>query len=188
MKFFNFRKKKGKESSVAIDIGTQYVKIVELVPENQGYKIKNYKILNLVSDGKRFLSREISHLIKKAFSDMAIEANIVKSSISGKSLIVRHVDLPKMTKQELKSSLRTQLGALLAMPAFDAIKRMMDPAEIGAAPLLGVDGLVFIGHGRSDARALVSAIRTARQAVAVDLRDKLHSAIQEQLGAPPPTP
>jgi glycerol-3-phosphate acyltransferase PlsX len=57
----------------------------------------------------------------------------------------------------------------------------MDPGEVGAAPLLGINGLVFVGHGRSDARALVSAIRTARQAVQADLLGALRGAIQEQL-------
>jgi glycerol-3-phosphate acyltransferase PlsX len=58
---------------------------------------------------------------------------------------------------------------------------MLDPAEVGAAPLLGVDGLVFIGHGRSDAYALVNAIRVARQAVEADLLNAIRDAIEEQL-------
>jgi glycerol-3-phosphate acyltransferase PlsX len=69
----------------------------------------------------------------------------------------------------------------LAKPAFGEIKKLLDPAEVGAAPLLGIDGLVFVGHGRSDARALVNAIRTARQAVQADLLSALHAAIQERL-------
>jgi glycerol-3-phosphate acyltransferase PlsX len=88
-------------------------------------------------------------------------------------------------KTELMRSTRTKLGALLAKPAFAAIKQIMDPGEIGAAPLLGVNGLVFIGHGRSDERALVSAIRTARQAVATDLRQEIQAAIAAQLAAAP---
>jgi glycerol-3-phosphate acyltransferase PlsX len=84
-------------------------------------------------------------------------------------------------RQELRSSLRTLVGAALAKPAFNALRAMLDPAEIGAAPLLGIDGLVFIGHGRSDARAMLSAIRTARQAVESNLMEALASAIREQL-------
>lgn len=84
-------------------------------------------------------------------------------------------------RQELTSSARTKVGALLAKPAFAEIKRMLDPAEVGAAPLLGINGLVFVGHGRSDARALVSAVRTARQAVEADLLTALQTAIQERL-------
>jgi len=84
-------------------------------------------------------------------------------------------------RQELTSTLRTKAGALLAKPAFASIKKMMDPAEVGAAPLLGIDGLVFVGHGRSDARALVSAIGVARQAVEVGLLSALKDAIQDRL-------
>jgi glycerol-3-phosphate acyltransferase PlsX len=94
-------------------------------------------------------------------------------------------------RQELMSSLRTKVGALLAKPAFMKLKSLMDPSEVGAAPLLGIDGLVFVGHGRSDARAMLSAIRTARQAVEADLLNALREAIQERLAALPlplPTP
>jgi len=84
-------------------------------------------------------------------------------------------------RQELTSSLRTKVGALLAKPAFTGIRRLLDPAEVGAAPLLGIDGLVFVGHGRSDTRALVSAIKTTRQAIEADLLSALRFAIQERL-------
>jgi len=84
-------------------------------------------------------------------------------------------------RQELTSTTRTKLGAILARPAFTNIKRMLDPGEIGAAPLLGVNGLVFIGHGRSDARALVNAIRTARTAVESNLLAALQASIQDQM-------
>jgi glycerol-3-phosphate acyltransferase PlsX len=84
-------------------------------------------------------------------------------------------------KEELSSSVRTKLGAVLAMPALRKIKKMMDPDEVGAAPLLGIDGLVFVGHGRSDAYALVSAIHVARQAVEAKLLEALRGTIQERL-------
>ena len=88
-------------------------------------------------------------------------------------------------KVEMKKSPVRMLGAALAKPAFTSIKKMMDPGETGAAPLLGIDGLVFIGHGRSDAHALVNAIRVARQAVAVDLMGATREAITMALHAAP---
>lgn len=84
-------------------------------------------------------------------------------------------------KEELMSSLRTKMGALLAKPAFGKIKQMLDPAEVGAAPLLGIDGLVFVGHGRSDARAMVSATRGAKHAVDNNLLPELRKAISESI-------
>jgi len=84
-------------------------------------------------------------------------------------------------KEKLMGSFVTKLGALLAKPAFEQLKQMLDPSEIGAAPLLGIDGLVFVGHGRSDARAMTSAIRVARQAVQADLLGALRTTLQEKL-------
>ncbi len=84
-------------------------------------------------------------------------------------------------KEELMASLPTKIGAVLAKPAFKAIKKMMDPAEVGAAPLLGVDGLVFVAHGRSDARAMYSALRVAHESVKLDLLGSLRSGIQDLL-------
>lgn len=89
--------------------------------------------------------------------------------------------LTDIIKDEMLSSFQTKIGALLAKPAFANVKKIMDPAEVGAAPLLGINGLVFIGHGRSDQRALLNAIRVARQSVEVNLLDELKSAIQDRL-------
>ena len=55
-------------------------------------------------------------------------------------------------------------AAALLRPAFSGLRKKMDYREYGAGPLLGVNGLVFIGHGRSDARAIASALRVAGEA------------------------
>ena len=96
---------------------------------------------------------------------------LVKSSEAISRLII------DVLKESLMSSFRTKLGALLAKPAFNSVKKMLDPSEIGAAPLLGIDGLVFVGHGRSDTKAVVSSIRIAKQAVEADLLGHLRKSI-----------
>ncbi len=89
--------------------------------------------------------------------------------------------LMTVLKRELTSNPISTLGAALAKPAFRSVKKMLDSGEIGAIPLLGLDGLVFVGHGRSDAKALVSAIGSARKAVKAGLLPALRAAVQEQL-------
>lgn len=84
-------------------------------------------------------------------------------------------------KESLLSSFTSKLGALLAKPAFVKLKKMMDPAEVGAALLLGIDGLVFVGHGRSDSRALLNALVFAREMVEADLLGALKTSIQENI-------
>jgi len=56
-------------------------------------------------------------------------------------------------------------GLLLLTPSVRRIAKRMDYAEYGGAPLLGVDGVVIIGHGRSNAKAIKNAVRVAKEAV-----------------------
>ena len=94
--------------------------------------------------------------------------------------------LVDLMRSEIRASPVTAVGGLLARPAFRRVSKRLDPSEYGAVPLLGVDGLVFIGHGRSDARAVLNAIRVARQAVSAGLlqamRDRLGTALGELPG------
>jgi glycerol-3-phosphate acyltransferase PlsX len=66
-------------------------------------------------------------------------------------------------------------GALL-LPAFGKVRKKTDYREYGAGPLLGVNGLVFIGHGRSDARAVYSALRVARDAARSGMLDAIRES------------
>jgi glycerol-3-phosphate acyltransferase PlsX len=68
-------------------------------------------------------------------------------------------------KEEVKKNPLAMIGALLSKPAFDQVKKRLDYAEFGGAPLLGVDGVVIVGHGRSNAKAVKNAVRVAKRAV-----------------------
>ena len=84
-------------------------------------------------------------------------------------------------KESIQSSFRNKVGYLFIKPAFTSLKKLMDPSEAGAAILLGVNGLVFIGHGRSDARALVSAVKLARKTVDANLMESMTKEIQTRI-------
>jgi glycerol-3-phosphate acyltransferase PlsX len=56
-------------------------------------------------------------------------------------------------------------GMLFLLPAIQRLRKRVDYRELGAAPLLGVDGVVLIAHGRSDAKAIRGAIRSTIRAV-----------------------
>jgi glycerol-3-phosphate acyltransferase PlsX len=60
-------------------------------------------------------------------------------------------------------------GIALLIPALLRIAKRMDYAEYGGAPLLGVDGVVIIAHGRSNAKAIKNAVRVARDSVNANL-------------------
>jgi len=85
----------------------------------------------------------------------------------------------RMLREEVESSARTKAGYVLAKPAFDRFRQRTDYREFGAAPLLGVNGGCFIGHGRSNPRAIQNAIRRAVEFSAAQLDRKIHDKIAE---------
>ncbi len=82
------------------------------------------------------------------------------------------------TKRKLKMNIITKLGALFSLPAFRALKKEIDYSEYGGAPLLGVDGICIIGHGRSSAKAIKNAIREAGQFYTHQINQHIVDAIK----------
>ncbi|MGI5836368.1 MAG: phosphate acyltransferase PlsX [Chloroflexota bacterium] len=80
-------------------------------------------------------------------------------------------------KEELTSSFANKLAALALKPAFRKVKKRLDYAEYGGAPLLGVNGVVIIAHGRSNALAIKNAVRVAKQAVDHELVQTIASGV-----------
>ncbi len=98
---------------------------------------------------------------------------ILKSAESMATLIA------SMMREELGRSWRTRLGYVLARPAFESFRRRLDYREYGAVPLLGVQGGCFIGHGRSNPRAVQNSIRRAVEFCAADLHNKIREKVAE---------
>jgi len=69
---------------------------------------------------------------------------------------------------ELQGTFSSQVGYLLSRRAFRRFRRRVDYSEYGGAPLLGVGGLVLVGHGRSSAKAVRNAIAMAYRLASSD--------------------
>jgi len=80
-------------------------------------------------------------------------------------------------REEIPSTMPGKVGGLLIRPGVQRIRARIDWREFGGAPLLGIDGVAVVAHGRSDARAVKNAIRVAREAVAARLVDKIREAV-----------
>jgi len=66
-----------------------------------------------------------------------------------------------LLREELTSTSTMRLGSLLTRRALRHFRRRVDYSEYGGAPLLGVAGLVVVGHGRSSAKAVRNAVAMA---------------------------
>ncbi|WP_322817570.1 phosphate acyltransferase PlsX [Tepidiforma sp.] len=70
-------------------------------------------------------------------------------------------------------------AGLILMSELRKVKRQLDYAEYGGAQLVGVDGIVVIGHGRSNARAIFNALKAARDAVQNGVLEKVRAVGKE---------
>lgn len=71
-----------------------------------------------------------------------------------------------------------KLGLVFLKPSFSRFKKDLDYAEYGGAPLLGVNSVVIIGHGRSNVKAIKNAIRVAKEEVERKFNEKILEAIK----------
>ncbi|HSO11513.1 MAG TPA: phosphate acyltransferase PlsX [Anaerolineales bacterium] len=163
--------------------------------------VKNPRV-GLISNGEE--AGKGSELVKATYP-LLEKANLnFIGNVEGKELFGGHVDVAvtdgftgnvllksteavaKLIIEKMRDSIKgggplALIGGLLIKPAMGKVRKLLDPSEEGAAPLLGVNGLVFIGHGRSDALAIRSAVRVAKEAVEAKVLDAMKSAIEESL-------
>ena len=85
-----------------------------------------------------------------------------------------------MIREELTRDLRSKLGAALAQPAFARFKKRVDYAEMGGAPLLGIDGGAIICHGSSPVKAIRNAVRVAAEWAKAGLNDHIKTALENE--------
>lgn len=117
--------------------------------------------------------------------DVAVTDGFVGNVMLKSSEAVAKLIVDKIRETIKNGNLFTKIGGLLVKPALGEIKKILDPSEEGAAPLLGVNGLVFIGHGRSDAMAMKNAVRVAKNAVESNVLESMKTAIEQSLKKQP---
>ena len=85
-----------------------------------------------------------------------------------------------LIRQEINRDPLSTLGGALAKPAFNRIRRRVDTSEIGGAPLLGVNGVVIIGHGQNSEIGIKNAIKQARTAVEENVIGAIRRGIERE--------
>jgi glycerol-3-phosphate acyltransferase PlsX len=118
-------------------------------------------------EGRDILTGEFDVVVTDGFT-----GNVALKTIEGSVKVVG-----ELLKRSLKSTAISAIGGLLAKKALDGMKKRMDWREVGGAPLVGVNGVGFISHGRSDALAIECAIRRVRDAARSHFVDEIAEAV-----------
>jgi phosphate acyltransferase len=99
--------------------------------------------------------------------------NVVLKSCESLAKAIVHI-----LKEKLTQNVMRKFGAMLSYGAFRELKQLGDHEEQGGALLLGVNGVVVIGHGSSSPKAVRNAIRVAREFIQHDVNAKIIREIQ----------
>jgi glycerol-3-phosphate acyltransferase PlsX len=99
--------------------------------------------------------------------------NVVLKSCEGTAKLVS-----VLLREALKSTVTSQVGALLSRKAFNDFKKRLDYSEYGGAPLLGVRGVCIVGHGSSNEKAIMNGIRVAAEFAQAEVNSGIESALR----------
>lgn len=136
--------------------------VVEALVQIDGIDFRGY------AEGKDLFSGEFDVVVTDGFT-----GNVVLKTAEGTAWAFR-----QFLKRNIEDSALARVGALFMKPVFDGVRKKLDYAEYGGAPLIGCDGTVILAHGRSGARAIRNAIRAANEAATLlaDARDEMTAA------------
>jgi len=118
-------------------------------------------------EGRDLLTGELDVIVTDGFT-----GNVALKTMEGTAKVVGD-----FIKQALRSTAASKIGGLLAKSALSDLKRRIDWREVGGAPLIGVDGVGFISHGRSDALAMENAIRRVQAAAESHFTGEIADAV-----------
>jgi phosphate acyltransferase len=99
--------------------------------------------------------------------------NVALKSIEGAAKLITW-----SLRESLKSTVTSQVGALLSRRAFADFKKRLDYSEYGGAVLLGVRGACIIGHGSSNEKAIMNGIRVAAEFAHAEVNLSIESALR----------
>jgi glycerol-3-phosphate acyltransferase PlsX len=119
-------------------------------------------------EGKDIFSGEVDVVVTDGFT-----GNVVLKTSEGAAMAMAGMIRAAVER----SGISEKLGALLLKPTLAGLRKVVDYAEYGGAPLLGVDGVGIVAHGRSNPRAIRSALHAALETVQVQLRQELTQRI-----------
>jgi glycerol-3-phosphate acyltransferase PlsX len=99
--------------------------------------------------------------------------NVALKSIEGTAQL-----LSASLRESLKSTVTSQVGALLSRRAFAEFKKRLDYSEYGGAVLLGVRGVCIVGHGSSNEKAIMNGVRVAAEFAQAEVNSGIEAALR----------
>lgn len=145
--------------------------------EGKGNQLIKKSIPLLAQSGLNFVGNIEPKEFMRGHADVAVTDGFTGNLVMKTAEAVAAY-MSDLIRDELSRGPRTIAGGLLARPAFSRVRMRLDPNEVGGAPLLGLNGVVIVGHGRSNDYAIKQAIGQARLAVQQEIVDAIRAGLE----------
>jgi glycerol-3-phosphate acyltransferase PlsX len=146
---------------------------------------EDIKGCDLTKEAFKRLERLPINFIGNVEADTVFEGGtdvLVSDGFAGNVLLKCAEGLAKSTfvwlKRVLKKNTLRYVWAMMAQNVFRELKAFGDADNVGGAPLLGINGICIIGHGSSNPKAVLNAIRVAAECVNFRLNEKIVAGIK----------
>jgi glycerol-3-phosphate acyltransferase PlsX len=120
-------------------------------------------------EGKDIFSGDVEVVVTDGFT-----GNVVLKTSEGTAMAV--AGLIRSAVQ--RAGLSEKLGAILLRPTLAGLRKVVDYAEYGGAPVLGVNGVAVVAHGRSQAKAVKNALKAALSTSEAELQAELAARLE----------
>ncbi len=156
-----------KESYIGLDVGTSSIKVVQVVNSKQGPKVVQYGILptpaKAVENGQIKDREVVVHAVKQLFSERRIKQNRVITVLTGQNLIVRHVEFPQMSENELREALKWEAEQYIPIPKDDSVVDFQVlPESVGQSAASDKMQVMLVATYRQPIQDYIDLVKAAR--------------------------
>jgi type IV pilus assembly protein PilM len=155
-------RKKGKNLSIGLDVGSSSIKLVSLLHENGGKKLRlwKYGVKSIPANSGKPSEETTVSLIKELYSELKLDRKEIISALPGTSAVVRYIQMPRMTLQEAKDALKYEAGQYIPFKVEEAQTdcHILDGASTDKSATMK---LILVATRKSEAKRRVEMLQEA---------------------------
>lgn len=152
-----------------LTIGTEEGKGTERIQETHRYLKTLGNIINYngLIEGFHVFEKDVDVVVCDGFV-----GNILVKTVESLFHMLKELFIEELTENPLR-----KFGAIMSMGALKAIKHKFNPDRYGAAPLLGINGIVLKAHGSSNRKLVMNALGTANKMLSLDMNEQISADV-----------
>lgn len=127
-----------RRTSVGVDFGAGALKVAQIRWTRQGPRLENYAVVPVgpgqMDEGAIREPAEMAELLRTTVAAMGLTMNVVGTSVGGPNILVRHINLPRVSSDDLRSAMKFEAPQHLPIPEEQLIYDFTPVPEVAGIP------------------------------------------------------